>query len=204
LAAGPIAAPAAGADNLRSLHFIRAKEKFMSDLAVVAYKGEDTADQVLNKLTEMQKEYLVDLEDAGVVIRDKKGKVRIKQSVPLTRVGALSGAAWGGWVGALAGILMLNPLLGLAAGAAVGAGAGALSGALSDYGIDDNFIKSIGKELEADSSALFVLVRKVKLDRVLPELQPFGGKVLKTSLTNEQEARLQKALKDLSTAPVAA
>jgi uncharacterized membrane protein len=175
----------------------------MSDLAVVAYKGEDTADQVLNKLTEMQKEYLVDLDDAGVIIRDKKGKVRIKQSVPLARIGALGGAAWGGWIGALAGLLMLNPLLGLAAGAAVGAGAGALSGALSDYGINDDFIKSLGKELEADSSALFVLVRKVKLDRVLPELQPFGGKVIKTSLTNQQEKRLQEALQDLGGASAA-
>ena len=85
----------------------------------------------------MQKEHLLDLEDAGVVIRDKKGKIRLKQAVPLTRIGALGGAAWGGWIGAFAGILMLNPLLGLAAGAAVGAGAGAISGALSDYGISE-------------------------------------------------------------------
>ena len=169
----------------------------MSDLAVVAYKGEDTADQVLTKLTELQKEYLIDLEDAGTIVRDKKGKVRIKQSVPLTRIGATRGAAWGGWIGVLFGILMLNPLLGFAAGVAFGAGAGALSGALSDYGIDDNFIKSLGKELEADSSAIFLLVRKVNLDRVLPEVKPFGGKVLKTSLTNEQEARLQKAMEKL-------
>jgi len=169
----------------------------MSDLAVIAYKGEDTADQVLNKLSELQKEYLIDLEDAGTIVRDKKGKIRIKQSVPLTRMGAFSGAAWGGWIGALFGILMLNPLLGFATGAAVGAGAGALSGALSDYGIDDNFIKSLGKELEADSSAIFLLVRKVNLDRVLPEVKPFGGKVLKTSLTNDQEARLQKAMEKL-------
>jgi uncharacterized membrane protein len=173
----------------------------MSDLAVVACKGEDTADQVLNKLTELKKEYLIDLEDAGTIIRDKNGKVRIKQSVPLTRIGALGGAAWGGWIGALFGILMLNPLLGFAAGAAVGAGA--LSGALSDYGIDDNFIKSLGKELETDSSAIFLLVRKVTLDRVLPEIKPFGGKVLKTSLTYEQEARLQKALEKLQSASAA-
>jgi uncharacterized membrane protein len=174
-----------------------AKEKSMSDLAVIAYKGEDTADQVLNKVTEMQKEYLVDLEDAGVLIRDKKGKIRIKQSVPLTRIGALGGATWGAWIGALAGLLMLNPLLGFAAGAAVGAGAGALSGALSDYGINDEFIKSLGKELEPDASALFVLVRKVTVDRVLPELQPFGGKVIRTSLTLEQEKRLQAELQKL-------
>src|SRR5262245_61431713 len=172
----------------------------MSDLAVIAYKGEDTADQVLNKLSELQKEYLIDLEDAGTIVRDKKGKVRIKQSVPLTRLGAVRGAAWGGWIGTFFGILMLNPLLGFATGAAVGAGAGALSGALSDYGIDDNFIKSLGKELEADSSAIFLLVRKVNLDKVLPEIKPFGGKVLKTSLTNEQERRLQQALEKLQNA----
>ena len=90
----------------------------MSDLAVASYKGEDTADQVLNKLTEMQREYLVDLEDAGVVFRDKKGKVRIKQLIPLVRDGALGGAAWGGWTGALAGILLLQRLGGVAAASA--------------------------------------------------------------------------------------
>jgi uncharacterized membrane protein len=166
----------------------------MSELVVVAYKGEDTADQVLNKLRELQKEYLVDLEDAVVVIRDKKGKVRLKQSVPLVRLGAASGAAWGGLFGMLVGVLFLNPLLGFITGAAAGAGAGALSGALTDYGINDDFIKSVGKSLEAGSSALFVLVRRVNLDKVLPELKPFGGKILKTSLTTEQEERLKKAL----------
>ena len=59
---------------------------------------------------------MIDLEDAGTIVRDRKGKVRVKQSVPLTRMGAMSGAAWGGWIGALFGLLMLNPLLGFAAG----------------------------------------------------------------------------------------
>jgi uncharacterized membrane protein len=177
----------------------------MSELVVVSYKGEDTADQVLNKLRELQKEYLVDLEDAVVVIRDKKGKVRLKQSVPLVRVGAASGLAWGGLFGLLVGIFFMNPLLGWLTGAAAGAGAGALSGALSDYGINDDFIKSVGKTLEQGSSALFILVRRVNLEKVLPELKPFGGTILKTSLTTEQEQRLKKALEDVnSKAPVAA
>ena len=67
----------------------------MSDLIVVSFKGEDSADQVLNKLTALQKEHLVDLEDAVVAVRDKNGKVRLKQSVNLAAAGALSGAAWG-------------------------------------------------------------------------------------------------------------
>ncbi|HEV7476609.1 MAG TPA: DUF1269 domain-containing protein [Burkholderiales bacterium] len=175
----------------------------MSDLVVVTYKGEDTADQVLNKLRELQKEYLVDLEDAVVAVRDSKGKVRIKQAVPLVRISAVSGLAWGGLFGLLVGLLFLNPLLGWLSGAAMGAGAGALSGALADYGINDDFIKDIGKSLEPGTSAIFMLVRRMTYDKVLPELKRFGGTILKTSLSNEQEERLRRALEDASEAVAA-
>jgi uncharacterized membrane protein len=170
----------------------------VSDLVVVSFKGEDTADQVMNKLREMQKEYLIDLEDACVVVRDKSGKVRLKQAINLIGTGALGGVAWGGLFGTFVGLLFLNPLAGFVTGAAFGAGAGALSGALSDYGINDDFIKSMAQTIEPGSSALFALVRRVNLDKVLPELRPFGGKILKTSLTNEQEARLKQAIENMS------
>jgi uncharacterized membrane protein len=169
----------------------------MADLVVVAYDGEDTADQALNKLRELQKEYLVDLEDAVVAVRDKNGKVRVKQAIPLVRLSAAGGAAWGGLFGLLIGIVFLNPLLGWLAGAAMGAGAGALSGALSDYGINDDFIKEIGKSLERGKSAIFMLVRRVNVDKALPGLAKFGGKIIRTSLSNEQEARLKRALEEL-------
>jgi uncharacterized membrane protein len=173
----------------------------MSELIVVSFKGDGTADEVLNKLLSMQKEHLVDLEDAVVAVRDKNGKVRVKQLVNLVAAGALGGATWGGLMGMLVGLLFLNPLAGFATGLAVGVGAGVLSGALSDYGIDDNFIKEMAKNFEVDSSALFVLVRRVNFDKVLPELKPFGGKVVKTSLTNEQEERLKSALEGLAATP---
>ena len=169
----------------------------MADLVVVAYDGEDTTDQVLNKLRQLQKEYLIDLEDAVVVVRDKNGKVRIKQAVPLVSLSAVGGAAWGGLFGLLIGILFLNPLLGWLTGAAMGAGAGALSGALADYGISDDFIKELGQTLQPGTSAIFMLVRRVNLDKALPELSKFGGKIIKTSLTHEQEARLKSALEEL-------
>jgi uncharacterized membrane protein len=59
----------------------------MSDLIAVGFQGEDTADQVLNKLMALQKEYLIDLEDACVVVRDQGGQVHLKQAINLTRVG---------------------------------------------------------------------------------------------------------------------
>jgi uncharacterized membrane protein len=169
----------------------------MSDLIVVGFKEEDTADQVLNKLQALQKEYLIDLEDACVVVRDQAGKVHLKQTVNLTGISATTGGIRGALWGTLIGLLFFNPLLGMVTGAAFGAGFAAIAGALSDYGIDDKFIKSIGSTIVPGSSALFVLVRGVTADKVLPELKPYGGTVLRTSLSNEQEERLRQALQEV-------
>jgi uncharacterized membrane protein len=166
----------------------------MSDLIAVGFKGENTADQVLNKLQALQKEYLIDLADACVVVRDQSGQAHLKQAINLTGVGAATGGLQGAMWGTLIGLLFLNPLVGLVTGAALGAGSGALAGALSDYGIDDKFIRSVGSTIDPGSSALFVLMRSVTADKILPELQPFEGTVLRTSLSNEQEARLRQAL----------
>ncbi len=96
----------------------------------------------------------------------------------------------GGFWGTLIGLIFLNPLLGLASGAA----AGAIAGALSDVGVDDNFMKELAANFQSGASALFMLVRRATLDRVLDELQGTGGKVLKTSLSKEDETKLQTAL----------
>lgn len=76
----------------------------------------------------------------------------------------------------------------------MGAAAGALSGALSDIGIDDNFMRDLGSTIEPGTSAIFVLIRKSTPDRVLADLSKFEGKVLRTSLSKEDEAKLQAAL----------
>ncbi len=158
----------------------------MSSLIAVGFKDEFTADAVLLELRKLQKEHLIDLEDAAVVIRDKDGKVKIKQTQELTTAGALSGGFWG----LLFGFIFFNPLLGWA----VGAIAGGISGALSDIGIDDNFIREVGSTIEPNTSAIFVLVRRATPDKVLEDLSRFKGKVLKTSLSNEDEAKLQAVL----------
>ena len=166
----------------------------MAELVVVGFDDIYQADRVLTELTRLQKEYLIDLEDAVVAVRGPDGQVRIKQSVNLVGVCAAESGLWGALWGGLVGLLFLNPLLGMAAGAAVGAGSGALTGSLADYGIDDGFIRSIADTLKPDSSALFLLIRKVQPDKVLAELSRFRGRVIRSSLPPEQEARLQAAL----------
>jgi uncharacterized membrane protein len=48
----------------------------MATLIVIDYESEVKAEEVRLALLKMQKEYLIDLHDAVVVVRDEKGKVR--------------------------------------------------------------------------------------------------------------------------------
>ena len=158
----------------------------MSTLVVIAYENPYAAEETRLKLRKLQAEYLIDLEDAVVATKDQKGKVKLNQAVDLTAAGAVSGGFWG----TLIGLIFMNPLLGLA----VGAASGAASGALTDVGINDGFMRDLAGTLAPGTSALFVLVRKVTVDKVLEELRGSGGKVMKTSLSHDDEAKLQAAL----------
>lgn len=158
----------------------------MATLVVIGYDSELKAEEVRLTLLKMQKEYLIDLVDAVVVVRDDKGKVRLRQLYNLTAAGAASGGFWG----ALIGLMFLNPLFGFA----IGTAAGAISGALQDVGIDDNFMKNLGETLKPGTAALFVLIRQMTPDKVVEEIAQFGGTVLKTNLCHENETKLQEAL----------
>lgn len=158
----------------------------MSDLIAIAYDDEFKAEDVRLTLAKLQREHLIDLEDAAVVVKNKEGKVKLKQAVNLTGAGAVQGGFWG----MLIGWLFLMPFL----GAAVGAASGAITGALSDIGVEDDFMRELGESLQPGTSALFVLVRKVTPDKVLEEISPYGGKVLRTSLSKDEEAQLQEVL----------
>jgi uncharacterized membrane protein len=126
------------------------------------------------------------MEDVVVVTKDEKDKVKLHQAVNLTAAGAAGGGFWG----MLIGMIFLNPLL----GAAMGAGAGALSGKLRDIGISNDFMKDLGDTFKPETSALFVLVRKVTPDKVLGQLKQFKGRVVQTSLTAEKESELRAVL----------
>src|SRR6516162_2844107 len=165
----------------------------MSTLVVIEYDDQFKAEEVRLSLMKMQKDYLIDLEDAVVAVKDQKGKVRLHQAVNLTAAGAVRGGFWG----SLIGLIFLNPLLGFA----MGATAGAVSGALTDVGINDNFMKELAASMTPGSSTLFVLVTKATPDKVLEELKGTGGRILKTSLSNEDEAKVQAALSAASSSP---
>lgn len=155
----------------------------MSDLIVLTFKTETGAEEMRDDLMRLQKEHLITLDDAAVVVRKQDGKPKVKQMTSLVGAGALGGAFWG----MLIGLLFFAPWLGLA----IGAVSGAVAGGLTDIGVDDKFIKEVGEQIEPGDSALFLLVREATPDKVMDELRKFDAKVYQTSLSKEDEEKLR-------------
>ena len=113
----------------------------MSNLIAVAYPDAETAEGVRAELVEATKEHLITLEDAVVVVHQADGKVKLHQAVSPAAAGAAGGAVWGG----LIGLLFLAPVVGMA----IGAASGALGGKMADVGVNDDFMKTLGREADA-------------------------------------------------------
>ncbi|WP_442753838.1 DUF1269 domain-containing protein [Methylocystis sp. JAN1] len=158
----------------------------MNDLLVIAFPSEAKAEGVRQKLFQMQKEYLIEMGDAVVAVKDAEGHVKLNQLFNTTAIGGVSGMFWG----ALIGLIFMMPL----AGAALGAASGAVSGALTDFGIDDKFMKDVAEVIPPGGAALFVLVRKMTADKVLEGLQGVGGTVLRTSFDKSMDQAIRAAL----------
>ncbi|MGA9914784.1 MAG: DUF1269 domain-containing protein [Paraburkholderia sp.] len=158
----------------------------MSTLIAITYPDLTVAEDALKELQTLQSEYLLQLRDAVIVERTTDGKIKLHQTVNPTAAGALRGAFWG----SLIGWLFLNPLL----GAAVGSASGALAGKLSEYGVSDNFVKSLEQKIQPGAAAVFALLKDVTLDKVEADLAKLGGTVLYTNLSLDDELKLVEAL----------
>ncbi|MBF2079474.1 MAG: DUF1269 domain-containing protein [Synechococcales cyanobacterium T60_A2020_003] len=157
----------------------------MAYLTVWKFENAEGARTVLNKLAELQKQHLIEIQDAAIVTWPAgKKKPKTEQALPLVSLGALDGAFWG----MLFGLIFFVPLF----GAAVGALAGALSGTMRDYGINDDFIKDVRAKVTEGTSALFLMTGAVTLDKVEEALEGQTAELIQSNLSNEQEAKLRE------------
>jgi len=158
----------------------------MSDLLVIEFPTEAKAEGVREMLLAMQKDYLIELGDAVVAVKEADGRVKLNQLFQPVAHGAVSGMLWG----SLIGLLFMIPL----AGAAIGAASGALRGRLADLGINDDFMKQAARTLQSGNAALFLLIRKMTTDKVIAALREVGGTVLRSSFDETKEKALREAL----------
>jgi uncharacterized membrane protein len=157
-----------------------------SNIVVLGFEGESTAEGMLSNIMEMQERGLVTIEDAVVATRGPGTNVEVKQTRSVTGKYAVRGTG----AGLLAGLLLGGPIGGLVAGAAIGA----ITGALKDQGIDDKFINEVSQALRPNSSALFLMGKAEDPDKFYEEMRPFKAVVATTTLSEEKEKRLKEAL----------
>jgi uncharacterized membrane protein len=159
----------------------------MSELITVGFKGVYAADEVLLDLEKMQQIHKISLDDAVVAVRREDGTVKIKHSNLLV----MSDAA----IGSLFGMVVGGPV-GLLVGGVVGAAIGETVKVLAHVGISDAFVKEVAEILEPGSSAIFFRVHKTISDSVVEELKKYNGRLLRSSLSINDEQELTKALKE--------
>jgi len=164
------------------------------------------ASQVLNELLVLDDDWVVDLRDAVAVYRDYNGKLRTDQSYHPTR----EGAAWGGLLGLLIGATLALPFTAgasaaaaasaLAAGAvggtAIGVGAGAVDAASwkDSFGISREFVEEVGELVQPGDSAIYAILRVADPVVVADEFRGYGGTILRTTLSREQQKKVEAVL----------
>jgi uncharacterized membrane protein len=158
----------------------------MADLIAIGYPDEATAEAAAEEARGLARDLIIEPDAIAAIVRDKEGKFHVHTSHhPVS-----AGATWGMFWGVLFGLLFFIPVFGLA----VGAGLGALMGKITKTGIDKAFQDQVRDMLQPGTSALFLMVEKVTPDKAVEALSKYGGTVLKTSLSKDDEKELQEAL----------
>ncbi|MCP4360471.1 MAG: DUF1269 domain-containing protein [Chloroflexi bacterium] len=157
------------------------------DMIVIAFDTEDKADEVLHSIKSAQKGGFINLEDTVVVRKDADGKVHSRNAVDKT---TKEGVAVGGLIGLFLGFLFAGPIGAMLVG---GVGGGVV-GALMGKGVDNKFIKDVSEAIQPNTSALFLVVRSAQADVALAALRQYEGKIIQSSLPEDVEESLERAL----------
>jgi uncharacterized membrane protein len=160
----------------------------MATLVAIAYPDQGTAEEARGVVQSLQADLVIQADQVAAISRDPEGKYHVTTTHGGASAGA--GAWWGGFWGMLFGLLFFIPFAGLA----IGAGFGALFGHLEKNAIDKHFQEEVRDQLKPGTSALFLVIEKVTPDKAIAALGRYGGTVMRTSLSEEDTAKLQEAL----------
>ena len=158
----------------------------MATLIAIGYPDEATAAAAADEARRLAKDLIIQPDAIAVIVRDRQGDYH----VDTTHHAVSGGAVWGMFWGFLFGLLFFIPVFGMA----IGAGMGALMGKLTKSSIDKEFRDQVRDLVQPGTSALFLMLEKATPDKALEAMSKFGGTVLKTSLSKQDEQELQDAL----------
>jgi uncharacterized membrane protein len=167
----------------------------MAHLIAIGYPDTRTAALAMEEAERLSEELIIQPDAVAVIVRDEAGRFKTITNAHAVGTGATYGMFWG----LLFGLLFFVPFLGMAFGASLGA----LMGKIEQTGIDKAFQARVRDMLKPGTSALFMVVEKVTPDKAVAALSQYGGTVLKSSLSEDAQNKLQEALHGKSPASAA-
>jgi uncharacterized membrane protein len=162
----------------------------MATLVAIGYPDEGTAEEARSVVQSLEADLVIQADQVAAISRDTQGRYHVMTTHGGASAGG--GAWWGGFWGLLFGMLFFVPFAGLA----LGAGFGALFGHLGKNAIDKQFQEQVRDQVKPGTSALFMVIEKATPDKAIAALNKFGGTVIRTSLSDEDTAKLQEALSE--------
>jgi uncharacterized membrane protein len=164
----------------------------MNKVIFVGFDSEQKAYEGDRAVRDMHREGTLTLYNDAVVVKERGGRVVVRQGPEAEPVGTFGGMITGALIG----------LLGGPVGAAVGLGAGTLVGAafdLTEEGIDRDFVEDAGARLEPGRAALIAEIDEqwqVPLDT---RMEALGGKVLRQTRAQIEDAYAARGLEAAAT-----
>jgi uncharacterized membrane protein len=153
----------------------------MSDLIVIGYDNPQTARQAYEEVLRLQKDFILELRGLAIVDVDGDGKTHVDTPRRIIGTSAAFGAMWG----LLIGVLFFVPGMVLLGGAV-----GLILGKLNQSGVNAEFRDRVNHLLEPGHSAVVIMASKITEDKFAVAMQRFGGTLLQTSLSEEDEKEL--------------
>ena len=158
-----------------------------SNIAIYIFDDEKAAKSMLKSVKGMEQRNKLRIADAAIVTKDKKGKVKVKETGDVSTKG---GAARGGVIGVVAGTILGGPIGGLIAGAVLGA----LTAKAVDFGISDDQIQLISDEMDRGKTALFLELASGDLGMISASVRQMGGQVIEVDMPEATRMQAEEVL----------
>ena len=161
----------------------------MATLLAIRFDHPLKAQECLLAMVRIAGQDVMKIEDAAIVDKDEKGKIRLQQS---RDVNPGTGAASGGLYGSILGIIA-GPI-GIIAGGALGAAAGGVWGKLRDIGIDDDHMKDMGDRINPGENLMFMLLEDIDEPAFCREMKRFDGMLFESTAGDDFDDQIEACL----------
>jgi uncharacterized membrane protein len=179
----------------------------VSELLAIVFKDQYRASEVLNDLQRREWDWVVDLDKAVVVRQIEQDKFKVSFSFDPTTEGE---GAWARLWGSLLSLVFFNSLTDGIVDTArdlTNACGAQTSGEIESRNVvpdvkwwrgilclSDEFVRDVGAMIQPGDSALFTFLHTDKRGVVFQQLRNYGGTLVNTTLSPEQDQTLRDAL----------